>query len=76
MASVPVAQAPVPELGTAEPMDVDSGPRGTKRSAEDGESEDGHKKARTGTFSVSPLLAWLCIYVIPEDAKPATTLKR
>ncbi|KAJ7043889.1 hypothetical protein C8F04DRAFT_682003 [Mycena alexandri] len=47
MASVPVAQAPVPELGTAEPMDVDSGPRGTKRSAEDGESEDGHKKART-----------------------------
>ncbi|KAF7365413.1 ATP-dependent DNA helicase PIF1 [Mycena venus] len=46
MASVPVAQAPVPEISPAEPMDVDSGPRGTKRTAEDGASEEGHKKAR------------------------------
>ncbi|KAF8208710.1 hypothetical protein K438DRAFT_1812755 [Mycena galopus ATCC 62051] len=46
MASVPVAQAPVPEVSPAELMDVDSGPRGTKRAAEDGGSEEGHKKAR------------------------------
>ncbi|KAJ7432338.1 hypothetical protein FB451DRAFT_1480862 [Mycena latifolia] len=47
MASVPVAQAPVPDIAPAEPMDVDSGPRGTKRAAEDDASEEGHKKART-----------------------------
>ncbi|KAJ7645566.1 hypothetical protein DFH06DRAFT_1425383 [Mycena polygramma] len=45
-ASVPVAEAPVPQISPAEPMDVDSGPRGTKRAAEDNVSEDGHKKAR------------------------------
>ncbi|KAJ7695961.1 hypothetical protein B0H17DRAFT_930002 [Mycena rosella] len=47
MASVPVAQAPVPDMAPAEPMDVDSGPRGTKRAAEDA-PEEGHKKARMG----------------------------
>ncbi|KAJ7175442.1 hypothetical protein C8R46DRAFT_64994 [Mycena filopes] len=46
MASVPVAQAPIPELSPVEPMDVDSGPRGTKRSAEEVEPDEGHKKAR------------------------------
>ncbi|KAJ7855952.1 hypothetical protein B0H14DRAFT_2353000 [Mycena olivaceomarginata] len=46
MASVPIAQAPVPDISPAEPMDVDSGPRGTKRAAEDGDSENGHKKAK------------------------------
>ncbi|KAJ6584742.1 hypothetical protein B0H19DRAFT_1319016 [Mycena capillaripes] len=51
LASVPVAQAPVPEISPAEPMDVDSGPRGTKRAAEDAASEDGHKKARIGMFT-------------------------
>ncbi|KAJ6512063.1 hypothetical protein C8R47DRAFT_1033985 [Mycena vitilis] len=45
-ASVPVTEAPVPQISPAEPMDVDSGPRGTKRAAEDNVSEDGHKKAR------------------------------
>ncbi|KAJ7714178.1 hypothetical protein B0H16DRAFT_1808225, partial [Mycena metata] len=64
MASVPVAEAPVPEISPAEPMDVDSGPRGTKRSAEDGESEEGHKK-RGLVFLFAPI-----------NAKPATTLKR
>ncbi|KAJ7164661.1 hypothetical protein C8R43DRAFT_236103 [Mycena crocata] len=46
LASVPVAQAPVPEISASEPMDVDSGPRGTKRAAEDAGLEEGHKKAR------------------------------
>ncbi|KAJ6509029.1 hypothetical protein C8R45DRAFT_463110 [Mycena sanguinolenta] len=46
MASAPVAQAPVPEISPAEPMDIDSGPRGTKRAAEDAGSEEGHKKAK------------------------------
>ncbi|KAF7346103.1 ATP-dependent DNA helicase PIF1 [Mycena sanguinolenta] len=46
LASAPVAQAPVPEISPAEPMDVDSGPRGTKRAAEDAGSEEGHKKAK------------------------------
>ncbi|KAJ6619546.1 hypothetical protein B0H10DRAFT_2367855 [Mycena sp. CBHHK59/15] len=46
MASVPVVQAPVPEISPTEPMDVDSGPRGTKRPAEDGASDEGHKKPR------------------------------
>ncbi|KAJ7644334.1 hypothetical protein FB45DRAFT_897551 [Roridomyces roridus] len=45
MASVPVAQAPVPEVTPAEAMDVDSGPRGTKRSAEE-DQEEGRKKAK------------------------------
>jgi hypothetical protein len=48
MASIPVAQAPVPDIAPAEPMDVDSGPRGTKRAAEDSAPEEGHKKARMG----------------------------
>ncbi|KAK7048174.1 ATP-dependent DNA helicase PIF1 [Favolaschia claudopus] len=48
MASIPVAEAPVPQTSAADPMDVDSEPRprGTKRAAEDTASEEGHKKAR------------------------------
>ncbi|CAK5284383.1 unnamed protein product [Mycena citricolor] len=34
------------ETRSSEPMDVDSGPRGVKRAAEDATSEDGHKKAK------------------------------
>ncbi|KAF8134178.1 hypothetical protein K438DRAFT_1549063, partial [Mycena galopus ATCC 62051] len=43
MESVLVAQAPLPEISPAEPMDVDLGPRGTKLTAKDGGSEEGHK---------------------------------
>ncbi|KAF7313383.1 ATP-dependent DNA helicase PIF1 [Mycena chlorophos] len=53
MASVPVEQAPVPQVESATAMDVDSaapsGPRGTKRRAEDHpspEEEGGNKKAK------------------------------
>ncbi|KAJ7075864.1 hypothetical protein B0H15DRAFT_916497 [Mycena belliarum] len=46
MASVPVAQAPLPEIAPAEPMDIDPGPRGKKRAAEDSVPEEAHKKAR------------------------------
>ncbi|KAJ7505514.1 hypothetical protein B0H11DRAFT_2220941 [Mycena galericulata] len=53
MASVPVAEAPVPDISPAEPMDVDPGPRGTKRAAEHGTPDEGHKKARIDTKSTT-----------------------
>ncbi|KAF8187328.1 hypothetical protein K438DRAFT_1972956 [Mycena galopus ATCC 62051] len=43
MESGPVAQALVPEISPAEPMEVDLGPRGTKRTPEDVGLEEGHK---------------------------------
>ncbi|KAF8180447.1 hypothetical protein K438DRAFT_2021342 [Mycena galopus ATCC 62051] len=65
MESVSLAQAPVPEISPAEPMDVDLRPRGTKRTAEDGGSEEGHKILSMTVFRCFPY----------EDSKP-TLLKR
>ncbi|KAF7331655.1 ATP-dependent DNA helicase PIF1 [Mycena kentingensis (nom. inval.)] len=48
MASVPVEQAPVPVIEEPTPMEVDAptGPRGTKRAAEDASQDDGNKKPK------------------------------
>ncbi|KAL0576045.1 Splicing factor [Marasmius crinis-equi] len=49
-ASVPVVEAPVPDVGGDDAMEVDSSSvdRGTKRPAEDDLSADGQKRARQG----------------------------
>ncbi|KAF8180964.1 hypothetical protein K438DRAFT_1976414 [Mycena galopus ATCC 62051] len=50
MESVPVAQAPLPEISPAEPMDVDLGPRGTKLTAEDDSKPTPLKRAYSTVF--------------------------